>query len=555
VKRVSEFSNKSSIRENIKQHDRYQFETRFDYFLDNKHHRHFDPRKKIKFCIDVYFFIPKMMGINAESYKKSHFYEDIRALLRFKEPHLSFHQVESILGREGPFGRIELLVQHLKDLERSDRLSTKNELVDQIKYFSSVFVGRFRREIRKHCKGIKEALEIKKAKKAINYDPFEGLDSFLKEYFSLLRKFSKLREGLTQDSLSESAALEMKLAEEYCFYRFREGVALAVETLNLTESSEFETYKKMKMRLRVWSRFINWFEGHLKFLSIEENSSSSEREEFLSRLGNIKKYLSRILYLDTKQDLLFFIRSQASYMVAAALAAFWYFIANIFIFTYFQFGGFGAYQGVQSFLGIGGITVVFSFIVAYVLKDRIKEISRVRFRSGVFGKLPDYVYSIYYKSSMLSKRVYLGKMSDSVEFLRDKSNLPEEIRILRQQGELWEEKDQYDLLLYQKKIELNSYIMPKIKPIFYSIKHITRFSIRRFLTKLDDPVQIYLGLNKKGHVEEIAMPKVYYIGVATKFYSPNQPNSSGFDYQVLVVDKNGLVRIDEVAKSMRTHEP
>ena len=91
-------------------------------------------------------------------------------------------------------------------------------------------------------------------------------------------------------------------------------------------------------------------------------------------------------------------------------------------------------------------------------------------------------------------------------------------------------------------------------PQFTTAKDIIRFSVRRFLTTLDDPVQIYLSLDRKGSVQEVAMPKVYYIGVAIKFLSGERKGTSGFDYQVLVVDKNGIVRIDEVQKSIRVEK-
>src|SRR5690606_12010072 len=109
-------------------------------------------------------------------------------------------------------------------------------------------------------------------------------------------------------------------------YRFREGLALAVETVNLLEwdAQEKEAFK-LRWKLKVWSRFIHWFERKFNFISIGERSSSSEREHFLFRLGNLKKYISRILYLQMKSNLFFSIRSQASYMIAAGIAAFWYF--------------------------------------------------------------------------------------------------------------------------------------------------------------------------------------------------------------------------------------
>lgn len=550
---MSEFSDRFPIRETIKQHDRYQFETRFDYFIETKKRAHFELRKKHVYYMDAYFFIPKLMGINAESYKKSHFYEDIRSLLRFKEPHFSYGDLQgSNPEKESPFGRIEYLIALLNDQNPENRIELKAELMDQIKYFSCSFVSNFRRKVRKRCRVIKEDYENKKQGKVANVpDPFEGLNSFLKKHFSLLRRFAELRNTVAaSEEVQENLILEMMLAEEYCFYRFREGVALVVETVNLLPVTSDEKYLEAKRKLKAWSRFINWYERSYHFVSIGESTSTADREGFLSRLGNIKKYLSRVLYLEVKPNILFSVRIQAGYMLGAAVAALWYFLANLFIFSYLQFGGFNAGGGMQNFLGFSGTTIVLAFVFAYVLKDRIKELSRIRFQSGVFRKMPDYLYNIYYKSGMIG-RTYIGKLSESVKFIRNKDVVPDDILRIREQTELWEEKHQYDILFYQKKVELDSLAIQKVEPKFFSVKHIIRFSIRRFLTRLDDPIQIYLGLDKKGLVQEIGMPKVYYVGVAIKYYSPNKKESSGFDYQVLVVNKNGLVRIDEVARSVR----
>ncbi len=240
-------------------------------------------------------------------------------------------------------------------------------------------------------------------------------------------------------------------------------------------------------------------------------------------------------------------------MVAAGLAAFWYFLANLVIFSYLQFGGFNNGGGFHNLVGFGGITVIFSFVVAYVLKDRIKEIGRVRFQSGILGKLPDHTHNIFYTNNR-GEETFIGKVNESVEFVRKLDSVPQAVRDIREKDDLWDEEDKASLLFYRKTFELDFPAIRRLKPQFSTVKDIIRFSLRRYLTKLDDPIQIYLGLDKKGSVQEVGMPKVYYIGVAIKFFSGEQNGTSGFDYQVLVVDKNGIVRIDEVAKSVRIEQ-
>ncbi len=551
---------KMRIREVIKQHDRYQFETRFDYSLEKKPRKSFDLRSNHTYHMDAYFFIPKQMGMNAATYKKSHFYEDIRPLIRFKEPQFSYQELTAVPdakggGKGGPFSKLEKVLERLSDKKNAHKSSDIQEAIDLIKYFSCCYVSNYRRKILKHSKAFKEIM----ANPCIEEMPslhsmFGILDPFLQRHFRLLRRFAGLRDRfvLSRD-IRNKIFPELLVAEEYCFYRFREGVALMVESVDRVRNIPVPEYIRAKKKLRVWARFICWFENSRHFMPVAEHSTGIERERFLSRLGSIKKYLSSILYLEVKPNALFAIRAQTGYMLAAGIAAFWYFLANLMIFYYLQFGGFSSFGGFHNLLGFGGLTIILSFIAAYVLKDRIKEIGRVRFQSGILGNLPDHTYNIFYRNHQ-TNGVCIGKVKESVEFVRKLDSVPKEIREIRERSNLWDDESQFSLLFYQKTFELDFSAVKKIEPEFTTVKDITRFSIRRYLTRLDDPIQMYLGLDKKGAVHEMGMPKVYYIGVAVKFFSEEPKGISGFDYQVLVVDKNGLVRIDEIAKSVRIEE-
>ena len=57
-------------------HDRYQFESKFNYDLHN------DENGEKNYEVDIYFFIPKNIGINSDTYSREDFYSDIVNYLR-----------------------------------------------------------------------------------------------------------------------------------------------------------------------------------------------------------------------------------------------------------------------------------------------------------------------------------------------------------------------------------------------------------------------------------------------------------------------------------------
>lgn len=554
AKKIAKF-NSFPIRESISLHDKFQFETRFDYFLDiASDDETVDFNEQQNYEIKAYFFIPKQMGINPETYKKTDFYQDIRSLVRFKEPHLSYHKfIGSIKeGRLGPLGDLEKLIEKLEQSNGGEQSKILvHNAVDIIRFFACCFVSNFRRNVRRRSRNIREYFDNKNPEALVDLQQmFSDFDPFLQRYFSLLRKFSALKISLSKQQ-SKILNSELLLAEEYCFYRFREGVANAVETINSVHHEiPLQELSFVKKRLRIWSRFIYWFERARNFYSIAENSTPKQRENFLSRLGGMKKYISRVLYLDVKPNRLFALRKQNGHIIATAIAAFCYFLVSFAAFSYLRFGDFSSIGNFHNLLSLGGLAAILAFMGGYVLRDGIKDFGKSRFSNGVFGKVPDRVNNIFYTDSS-GKRTQVGKMSETVKFVHDLSDVPQEIRQIRKTGEIWNEEDQYNILCYKKTIQLEGEAIAKLKPFFTTVKEITRISIRRFLTKLDDPIQMYLGLLRKGTVEQLGMPKVYYVGVALKFETLEKQDQSGYNYQVLVLDKNGLIRIDEVANSVR----
>ena len=84
-----------TIQQAINPHDRYQIEIKLDYELldDNK----------TNYRVYTYFFLPRSLGISAESYRKKDFYRDVQNYIRLKTPDLDLRVTSGESANEPPF--------------------------------------------------------------------------------------------------------------------------------------------------------------------------------------------------------------------------------------------------------------------------------------------------------------------------------------------------------------------------------------------------------------------------------------------------------------------
>ena len=268
----------------------------------------------------------------------------------------------------------------------------------------------------------------------------------------------------------------------------------------------------------------------------------------MSHLSFLKKHMWQVLYLNVKERAIVALRKQFGYMIAAGFAAFWAFIANYLIWRELQFGGFNSLDGIDGLIGMSGFLVILAFVISYILKDRIKELGRSRLSRGIFGDLPDY-------SEKITARNYLGKQS-VVGYLREwvhrvqaADKIPESVSTIRKllPGEIVETGQQ--VLYYRKRVDLDTRALKCQSIPVSSVRDITRFSIRRHLARLDNPLQRHLRLSRKGQVMPVWVPKLYYLDIIFMYSYRNYKGNSQkvvISGNRLVVNKDGLQRIEKV---------
>lgn len=124
------------------------------------------------------------------------------------------------------------------------------------------------------------------------------------------------------------------------------------------------------------NRLERWYALKRGYTWIDENSSDGHVERYMYRRGVLKRRTWGVLYLNIRKRPLFEFQRQLGAMAAAGMAALWWVVAMYFI----TLRG-GAFLGGNAtvsddFWKTNGFLIMTASMIAYVLKDRIKENGR-----------------------------------------------------------------------------------------------------------------------------------------------------------------------------------
>ena len=533
---------KKLIKSSVTIHDQTQIETAFDYRIRDVNKNKND-QKKIEFQVEAWFFFPNQMAGGLHDLTRGKFYQDLRPMMRFREPRYSYKEFMGLSKKklESPLEKIRKI---FRSCENSPPEINQTEIIYLARMSACSFSSWLLRRVNRRCKN------IRKSNKTGNQDQFLSLQKRCDELFTrgrlLLLDWHKLVQESYSQKVNQQVRNELLLAEEYCHYRFREGLARLI--LSLQNSDDSPETRSFENRLKKWTRWQWLASKRLGLRWIDQDSHPIEQERFMNHLSFLKKNMWQVLYLEVTSRKIVEFRKQLGYMLAAGFAALWAFIANFLIWKELQFGGFSSLDGFDGLIGMSGMLITLAFVLSYILKDRIKELGRSRLSRGILGDIPDFSEKITAKDKN-GKQFKVGIIREWVHRVQENKKIPEAVTQIRSQlpGE-WAATGQ-QVLYYRKRVTLNSNIPELAQMPIEAVRDITRFNIRRHLARLDDPLQKYLRLSRKGKVMQIWVPKSYCVDLILSYSSRNKDGRSErmtIDGNRLVINKEGLQRIDQI---------
>jgi hypothetical protein len=507
-------------------HDRSQFEVQFNYDVaaDNlsagqavEHYR-----------IEAFYFFPSNMGITPLSFPRESFYRSLYAYIRFKTPEIPELTLLDPLSRRSPLNALSF---HLKQLDMGDA-SVEDKAVNEARLFGCIVSSL----LRARARDLDEQMQAAKARPgdAAAWRELEGsLGDFLSEVPELMGRYrSLLAEYRTLESrLAPTTLARLGHVDEFLTYR----VDHTLSELHFQLQGTWEAptrLAKVSDRLHAVAEQEAEHRARQGYISLAPGDDDA-LALYTYRSGALKKLIDQVLYLDVKT-----IQETARWknfaaMVGAAVAAVWASLTNT-----------GALLYVNS---ANIMLTMVLFALAYVAKDRIKEILRESIWTKISRYFPDNKLLIHDPTSDID----VGKCKERVTYLT-KASVPADVLKVRNTQHVvdLDQERKETVILYQNDLKLYAREILSEHKRRTDIKHILRFSVEDLLARLDNPtarVQFYDPASRI--FCRVRAPKVYHLNVVFRVSHWDERNRREAPYYHrirVILDKNGIHRIDTV---------
>ena len=402
------------------------------------------------FLLGMWIFVPGSLDITPITFTKTAFYRDFKSNVRLITPRFPLSEI--VGGEAFP-------------------LNSVRNAADDYDYQLKMFVSIVKSSLRTERKRI-EAASTKNEKERLCIGFVNDLEAVLREYFSL--------------SPDE---------------RWKDAYALCGEFLcNVSAESAFKVMAlgQCKEELSSLLRSVNDIRGRMGYAMVVPGSPDSNGN-YVYRHGVIKKYAEGQLFLRAPKTKDGVLAEQAYYSVAAGLAM--------------LFATVVAWAFQRQF---GNLTwpLFIALIISYMLKDRIKELTRFYFSHKVGSKYYDNKAEISHKDQKI------GFLKEGMDFVK-RDKVPGEVMELRSKSPVFGSGELVggeNVILYRKMVHIDREALDRISTYDHEgINDIIRLQVESFLHKADNPVTNVGYLDDDGNVLTIPCGKNYYLNIVFQY--------------------------------------
>ena len=483
--------------EQFKLHDKYQLEMKFTYPAN-------PDSEENEYSVDTFFFLPSNLGINRETYRKEEFFSDLHEYIRLKTPSVP------ITGMVGAGSPLEKLEQTFSDMA-SGREGAVKIYSARLKLFCSIM----RSALRDQEASIENSLDHPEAKILI--------DSFLAETAHILGSFRGLYTKLCIQTIPEDIRELYRHADEY---------------LSITINKYFyKLYASLSSRKReifsdIRSAIVARIEAEIEYRKANNYPSipdkDSDNEELVYREGTLKKAMASILFLrkETRRDGVLLENLVFSFAAGIAMT-----FATILAFLTQKY----LMQELSFF-------VFMAIVLAYMGKDRIKDLLKIYFSAKLRRFIHDYKTNILGEDG--GKRV--GFCRESFSFVKE-SDVPQEVAEIRHKAYLSDLENGCfgeQVILARKQVVVDSRSCSEMYPDFQvdGLVDIMRFNFSRFLRHMDNPAKKIFLPDGEGGITHTEAKRVYHVNIVVRYGMKG--HSDSYARFRIVLSRNGIKRIN-----------
>jgi len=484
----------------ITQHDRHQFEIKFDVNLT-------PDTKCSEYKVELFFFIPKSLGINNKTYSKNDFYLDIQNYLRFKTPHIAITKIFSPENTVSPYNRVKNNLAAFKPGQNNNELASNT--ISELKLLGCIIKSNIRDDVKAIIDG--------------NIDSTSLISEFVN---TLIKNVITNIRGL--EAGFDSAVIPSRVVESYFF--LDEFVSLTVESY-MTVLMQY--LDKKKIFLELMPEIGNIIKNEIlrrknrKYQSLL--SHDTENESYGYRKGILKKFISSILFLKMEErkekgihELLFGIAAGIAMLLAVLLGVF-----------------------LQARFATDSIVFVSAVVIGYVFKDRLKDWLKVYFSAQMSQWLFDSKINIL---DPLKNNNIIGVFKEAFIFPILK-HIPADVIKMRHLDNITsvdEEGKPEEIMKYGKRVNFYNRKILGVHHRLTSLNDIIRFNISRFLYRADDSKynQQYYNI-ETGKFDSVLCSKVYHINIILRYtFFTKSGQTIKLEKVRLIANRDGIQKIE-----------
>lgn len=470
----------------------------------------FVTRRKLKdndFMAFMWVFIPNSLDINPNTYTKDNFYQDIKSNIRLKTPQYLLQDIA-----QADNAPLCYLTKAFSNLASKPTRSAIREYEYQIKMYSAIAHSAMR-----------DASKYIRSSKQSSDDIPVLTTNYIDAARRVVEAYRDAHTLIAQPTVNDSLMR--------CFYYGDEYLTSIMRYYNLHLLNNLLNRKDEQQGLeeciKTLQQFIRDEEAHADkrgYIRLKKDNTENGRD-VTYRHGVLKKYVDSDLYLDVPKKKDGKIIEQLYFSIAAGLAMMF---ATVVSFHFQQ--------------KYGNFTLPFFIIlvISYMIKDRIKELSRFYFAHRIGTRFFDH------KARLRVKDEKIGTIKEAMDFCSD-ANIPENVRRVRYSKRLMDiEKRISDekIMLYRMSLHINRERLNNIS-IYETtgINDIIRLNVNSFLKKMDNPKVYNMIMNPDGSVGSVACDKIYYINIVLQLKFEN--NDMLRRYRV-ALSRNGIEGFYEI---------
>ena len=454
--------------------------------------------KEDHFDVNSWIFIPNGLDINKQTYSKERFYADMKSNVRLLTPAFTLKQM--LEGEEAPLHHVKNALEAVTAEATEERL---NEFEFQLKLFASIFKSSIRNESA-HLMAHPDEPDIR-----------DRCLSYVDDVSRVLQAFRGLRDSIGQEH--EALVTKMNYADEFISHQADIRTMKVLKAVNRSDAQQMKEAFKVLADMIVEEKDYKTSRGYSHAVIGDKDNN----RRLLYRHSLLKKYIESALFLkvNTTQDGQAV--KQISFSLAAGLAMMVYLLVTM---------------PFQKYLGNYPSLIFFILVLFYILKDRIKELTRWLFAYQLKDKYYDN------KTVVSIKNKAIGWLKEGMDFITD-DKVPDEVLKLRNRNKLEAENKLLEekIILYRKRVEIDNVVLRnQFDYEFKGINDITRYHINYLTKKMDNPESEITCLDENRQIQTVTAERVYNLHFVLQFKWEDQVEYKVFH---VVVNRNGILSI------------